>query len=870
MLTFAYPQFLWTLLLALLPVVWELARRRDDGRLRRGSWWAVLSLHSILIALVCLSLAGPRLRFTDRETATIFLVDRSLSLGGQEAAMENYLSRALENPPAGALAAIVELGEAPSITQPLEEAAALEPRLSEDIEPVAHTNLEQGLELARSLIPAEVQGRIVLLSDGRQTRGDVREMTQDLPAPVEVVRIGQPAQGEVWINNVQRPENLQPGERFDLTAEIFATGATNARVNLYRNRFLESNRQLRLETGSNEVIFENLPAPSGFTSLEVEVLPEVDGLVANNRWEEPLNLQGEPRILIIDPQPVMVSEFEQLLRRKNFQVQVRDPQGLPENLAELQRHDVLVLSSVNAVMISPQQVEAIRRWVVDLGGALIMTGGDDSFGAGGYLASPLAPLLPVRMEKVDREETPAVALMVVLDRSGSMAANVQGQTKLTLAGQGAAMALDILGPDDYFGLNVVDTQSHVVSALAKLQDRGSVRAQLQRLTAGGGGIYVHTALDDAFRELTRVDAKIKHVILFSDASDAEEQVATGTASSGGGESALELAVAMLSNRITLSVVALGFETDRDTDFLRALASRGNGRFYLTSNALNLPQIFTAETVKVATSSILEGAFIMEPDEPHPVTAGIDWAESPLILGYNLFRPDPAAPVLLRSDKGDPLMTTWPYGLGSVTAMAFDINPRWSAELLPWEGFGQLWTQLLRQTARNAAQDRVDISIIEAPQDPETLRVQIDLLEPGGGFRNGLEPRVLGLATATGVSQNLEARQVAPGQYLASLERPRTGNLLVTLSAPGFLEQPVTRVYQQPYPEELRLSGPDDALLQALAAQTGGRFNPPPEDVFATGELPRSTRFHDLTGACLILALLLVPGEIALRRFLGHL
>jgi uncharacterized membrane protein len=152
---------------------------------------------------------------------------------------------------------------------------------------------------------------------------------------------------------------------------------------------------------------------------------------------------------------------------------------------------------------------------------------------------------------------------------------------------------------------------------------------------------------------------------------------------------------MVSAKITTSVVALGAETDKDTTFLRQLADRGNGRFYLTNDATSLPQIFSTETMKVTQSSMVEEPFLAAPATPSPLTAGIDWAEAPLLLGYNTTRPKPTAELLLGTERGEPLLATWRYGLGQAAAFTSDAKSRWASEWLGWPGYGKFWAQIVR-------------------------------------------------------------------------------------------------------------------------------------------------------------------------------
>ena len=225
------------------------------------------------------------------------------------------------------------------------------------------------------------------------------------------------------------------------------------------------------------------------------------------------------------------------------------------------------------------QMELYRTWVQQFGGGFIMIGGENSFGVGGYFRTPIETMLPVRTDHDDRQETPTVAMYVVLDSSGSMTAPVGGTTKIGLADQGAVLAMNVLGGKDLFGLTAVDTQVHTVVPLGPAGAKSDSEHKILSITAGGGGIYIYTGLADAFRVIRAANAKIKHVLLFSDSADAEEKVAgeMPDGATGGGNS-LDLASAMLSEKITVSVVGLGSEHDKDVEFLRALAARGNGRF----------------------------------------------------------------------------------------------------------------------------------------------------------------------------------------------------------------------------------------------------------------------------------------------------
>ena len=492
--------------------------------------------------------------------------------------------------------------------------------------------------------------------------------------------------------------------RSDLTAHIHSNVATTAKVKLYQNQFLLEQRDIELKAGDNEFRAPNLQADGNFISYEVEVVPALDTVPENNRASATASLRGQPRVLLVDGDETKARPLADALRREKIVVESRGVSGLPKTLEDLQQFDLFLLSDVSALNLAREQMDLYRRWVQDFGGGFAMLGGENSFGTGGYDRTPVEQMLPVRMEHEDRQDVPSVAVLVILDRSGSMTAQVAGQTKISLADQGAVFAMNALQPKDYFGVTAVDVRPHVVVPLQQLSAKAAAEQKILTINAGGGGIYIYTSLAEAFQQLREIPARVKHLILFSDAADAEEKSA-GEMSDGarGAGNSFDLAAAMLAAKITTTVVALGTEQDKDTPFLRQLAERGNGRFYLTDDATTLPQIFSTETMKVAQSSLIEEPFLTTPAAKSPITAGLDWAQSPLLLGYNATKPKPTAEILLTTERGEPLLATWRYGLGQTAAFTSDAKARWAAEWLAWPGYGKFWPQFVRGLMRKSDQ-----------------------------------------------------------------------------------------------------------------------------------------------------------------------
>ena len=854
----------WPLvLLVALPWLW-FAQRHSLADLTTRQQRACLAMRAVMFILLVLALCGVRWLRSSRDLAVIFALDRSASVTGEGRRQgEEFVRRSLEHLSRGDVAGVAGFAGDAALWAPVAPGIRPPDRWPE-LASLNRTDIAHALEYSAAMLPAEKQRRIVLLSDGNDTGGRAAEAAQQLALAgneIFTVPLRNPPRPEVLVEKVEVPRRLKTGESFDLNATVRSNIATRAKVKLYHNRFLVEQREIELQAGSNPFHAANLNAAGTFATYEVEIIPEEDTALENNRGQATISLRGEPRILILDGQEEQLRPLKETLTREKIVVETRSPRGAPKSLEELQQFDLLMLSDISALALSREQMELMRRWVQDFGGGLVMLGGENSYGVGGYFRSPIEQLLPVRMEHEDRQDVPSIALLIVLDRSGSMTAQVQGQTKMSLANQGAVFALNVLQPKDYFGVLAVDVRAHTIAPLGQHAARDPIAQKIMSIAAGGGGIYIYTSMVEAFALLRDAPARIKHLILFSDAADAEEKNG-GEMSDGarGAGSSLDLASAMLSAKITTSVVALGLETDKDTAFLRQLAERGNGRFYLTSDATSLPQIFSSETMRVAQSSLVEEPFQAIPARTHPILGGIDWAQSPLLLGYNATKPKPTAELLLATERGEPLLAVWRYGLGQAAAFTSDAKSRWAAEWLTWPGYGKFWAQLVRGLMRKSDQASFSVSTTETG---DRLTVTVDAIKPEGGFRNQL-PVTIHALDAAGETRTVQPAQIAPGAYAETFDLPAEGTTIFAISSPELPDGGMTFGHTRSYPREFLRGETDETLLRQVAEHGKGRFNPTEKEIWARPSKATPQR-RDLTDWFLIGALTLLPVDIWLRR-----
>ena len=449
----------WLLLTLLALPLLLLGQRRSLADFTPSQRRVCLAVRALILSLIALAMAGVRALLPSSELGVLFVVDGSSSISPEAAkAARDFVSAALPAQRTGDQIGVVGFGHNAEVWQPpMENAAMMEwPTLRD----AKASDVGNALDFSSALFAADHSQRVVLLSDGNDTSGRALETATRLArAGVEVwtVPLRNPTKPEVLIERVNVPARLKLGEPFDLTANIRSNVVTHAKVRLYQSQFLIAQRELDLKIGDNDFRAPGLKPDGSFVQYEVEIVPEQDTAIENNRALAVASMRGQPRVLLVDGDPDKARPLAETLRAGSIAVELRGPNGAPRSLDDLQQFDLFLLSDLSALTLGREQMELYRRWVQDFGGGFVLLGGENSYGVGGYFRTPIEQMLPVRMEHNDREELPTVALLIVLDRSGSMTTQVAGQTKMSLADQGAALALNVLSARDYFGVLAVES-----------------------------------------------------------------------------------------------------------------------------------------------------------------------------------------------------------------------------------------------------------------------------------------------------------------------------------------------------------------------------------------------------------------------------
>jgi Ca-activated chloride channel homolog len=688
----------------------------------------------------------------------------------------------------------------------------------ENLEP-NQTDIGTALQTAMALQPS----RILLISDGNETRGTATESTPNIP--VDVLKVG--SRQNIAIADIIAPDSLAPGATVQTNVIIESSKEASVQFKASLNGMEIITKTMSLPIGKSSLPLEFRVPDRGGISLETSIIPDFAQPTTDDNRSLTLSVKAPLEVLVIND-PAMAK----LLRTQGFKTKegnvtlVREPLAYS---AVFIRAGATLTEDAGAALTRSQQ-ELLRRYVED-GGGVMLTGGDQSFGLGGWNRSPLEASLPVSSDLRTRVDVPLVAMVMVVDRSLSMvgtggSSNAQ---KLGLALEGVANVVELANERDFLGLIVFSDTANWIFKPTRANENNKIQMlrAIESIEAVGGTIVAPAYLE-AIAALENSKAAVKHIIILTDGQFAD---------SDGSSPPNFAAIAQAAKQKGITTSSIGVGGDADSKNLKIISGAGGGRYYQAQDPDTLPRIFTTEALTSKRALIRTNQAVRL--QTHPLSNSVRSSPPKAAKYIATTLKSEAEPILMGADR-EPILAVTRKGLGRTAALTIDLNR--SDALSNWRDLPGLLGTVARWLEIPETPYALSIS-------PDASVVSVDAIERNQ-YRNNLA-----LEIRVG-SKTLTLKQTAPGRYETKLPKNQEGNLAL-ISRGVLLERRSLNTQNR----ELETTGGETRLRQ-IAKISGGKYLENLKDYIPAEQISSLP----LAAWLALLALLIFMTELAWRRF----
>lgn len=754
------------------------------------------------------------------------------------------------------------------------------------------TNPAAAIQLALATFSDSAMRRLLLVWDGNATEGDLEAAILAARAggvPIDVMPLSYDVRNEVMLDRIIAPTWQRENEPFTIEVLLRSTNPVEVTGNLSvrhqdqlmdldeQQSGIQPTRRVTLKPGLNvhrirvpalrEAGVHTFRAGFDVDGVDADIAtPGMarqgagDTLLHNNSGEAFTFVRGKGQVLYVDNVPGDAGRvLERALTEEGINVRRIVPAAFPVDAVRLQNYDAVVLANVpfGRAGLTDAQQQMLANYVHDLGGGLVMIGGEDAFGAGGWQGTRLEAVLPVNMDVPAQRQIPKGALVLVIHSCEMPDGNFWGL-------QCALQAIDTLGAQDEVGIITYDWgvgQGQWDFPLQEKGDGSKAKAAAKNLKQGDMPSFQDTfdlALDGRGQGggLTQSNARQKHVIVISDGDPAPPRP--------------ETLQAFRNAKITASTITV-FPHGGAPDTMSQIAQALGGRSYgpITANFNQLPQIFTKEATVVRRSLIFEDAKGIPVQTPAGGDLIRGLADFPTIFGMVLTTRKDSPQVdmpLIAGKAGDPLLAHWQTGLGKSAAFTSDAHARWLVNWLAGGGYGKFWAQVVRGVARPTVSGDFDTTTTIVG---DRGRIVVEALGRDSARLNFLNI-VAHVQSPDGQIQRVRLTQTGPGAYQGEFPAGPRGSYVVVMNYSGSEGQEgliLAGAAKSSSPEQRALRS-DMSILKEIADRTGGRVLSPFDAnafLFAREQVRQSASAMPAWDVLLVILLFLFLLDVAVRR-----
>ena len=837
-----------------IPAIWIVMRSSFAGKTLTKRIIVAGVFRSFLVFVLALALSDPKLLSSSDQVNAFFCLDASESIpGDQRLKAENFIEQTAAYMQDEDQAGLIVFGKHPSLEVALE--AKLAVRNIKSIVNPHNTNIHDALQLAIGKFPPQGKNKIVLISDGNENIKISRDMAflagslgiEIYPVPVSTWF----GKDEAFVQSLNTPSNIALETPFEIRLVVISSTKNSGELVMVRNGSLLFKQALKLNSGTNVVKFSDMLSEPGLYLYKAVTNFSDDTFFQNNEGLSFTKGTRKARILYLTDMDTSPNYLSDALRAQGLDIDKKHVRNIPGSIHGFIDYNAIILDNVSGRSISFSTMEQIERYVKDMGGGLIMIGGDKSFGAGHYKKTPVEKTLPVYMDTPTDIKLSEFYLIFVIDKSSSMTSSYKDKSKLEMAKIAAFSSIEMLNPADSVGIVTFDTEFGWTVPITSANDRQKIAASLSRVVEGGG-TDLYPALKDVERTLGQITSGKKHVIVLSDGETEEADFQS-------------LVQSMSAAGISISTVSIG--QGANIPLMRSIAEWGRGRAYYTDDPHNIPKIFTSETEIISNKTITEK--IMQPTVKlsNEILNGLDNVRLPAIYGQVVTYPKSGSKQLVETEQG-PLLAAWQYGLGRSVAFTSDLSNRWGKDWIKWKHYGKITSQMVKWAERKESGKRF-LAAVDSKGKNGNFRV--DVTTDQDHFVNYLKLNT-SVLLPSGKGHTIGMEQIAPGRYVGNFPAEEIGAYYFSVYNSSGEEDaaPWTFGFGIAYNEEFNITTINQTLLEDLASTTNGRVlsvDNIPADFFVDNSHFKESE-TSIWPYLVLIFLMLLMADVAVRKVLA--
>ncbi len=821
-------QPIWLLLV--IPLVLYMIWILKTKTLQTREHWFIFFLRFIAIFCLLFAATSPYLSLPIRQQQVVFLVDRSASMKGTDKNVASWIEESLKTRKDKQNVGVYSFAKGIQTDVGITNVAIQLPKW-QDLSDTSETNIASALQLVTNLLPKNKASRLVLLSDGLETNGNVENQLnyfKNNNIQIDTVQLANNQVADTAITDFQTPNIAYEGEEQPLQVQIETTEPTDGELVITLNDETIAKKNVSLDVGKNTITVKHIANKQGLLKYEAILKVKNDTFIENNKWMSITNVKGTPRVLLVHGNNQSTT-LAKIIGRKELTIKNIAASELPSSQTSYLQYEAIIFDNVPGHEVGEAKMRLIEQSVKNFGVGFMMVGGDNSFGLGGYFKTPIEKLLPVEMEVKGKEQLPSLGLVIVMDRSGSMSGN-----KIELAKEASARSVELLRKSDTFGFIAFDSQPWSIIDTAPLKNKKQAIKDILAVNPEGG-TEIYQSLQMAYEQLKPLKLQRKHIILLTDgqsSTNASYEVLTAEGK---------------KSNITMSTVAIGDDADRK--LLEELSRFGNGRFYDVRDEETIPSILARETSMMTRTYIEDHPF-------YPIISSVTPWDTlfndgvPQMNAYIATTAKQTAKVIAKSEKDDPVITQWNYGLGKSIAYTSDTSGKWAGDWARWNKWSQFWNLAVSEILPSF--DEVPYSI---SQQTDGSYLITDVAQKSA-FMD------ISVVDDDGKDVEITEETIAPGKTKVYIDhKPGLVYFSVSNEDNGTFKAGITI----PYNKEYQLQQPNSELLQQIAKSTGGKMLEKPKEAFRN--LPKSSfEQQNITIWFVLIAMVLFFVDITLRRF----